>query len=308
MKKLLNALASFAPQERILLDQPMSKYTSFRIGGPADVIFLPENAGEIIMAKAMAEESGVPVTVVGCGSNLLVSDDGIRGLVILLGKPFSAVEVQGNVIHAQAGARMSALANAALNHSLTGLEFASGIPGSVGGGVYMNAGAYGGQMSDVTVEVEMIRDGMVVRVPAEEMDFGYRHSAAMEDESLIVGATFVLQAGDAGEIRAKMDDLNGRRRDKQPLEYPSAGSVFKRPEGYFAGALIEQSGLKGCRIGGAEVSEKHAGFIVNRGGATAQDVCDLVAHVQKTVKENFGVWMETEIRFVGGEGDQAERG
>lgn len=301
MKKLLNALTSFAGEDRVRQDQPMDRYTSFRIGGPADVVFQPETAQEIIMAQALAAEDDVPVTVVGCGSNLLVSDDGIRGLVILLGKPFSQIEVQGNVIHAQAGARMSALANAALANGLTGLEFASGIPGSVGGGVYMNAGAYGGQLSDVIVEVEMIRDGMVVRVPAEEMDFGYRHSAAMDEGGLIVGATFVLQSGDPAEIRAKMDDLNGRRRDKQPLEYPSAGSVFKRPEGYFAGALIEQAGLKGCRIGGAEVSEKHAGFIVNRGGATAQDVCDLVAHVQKTVQEQFGVWLETEIRFLGGE-------
>lgn len=301
MKKLLNALTSFAGEDRVRQDQPMDRYTSFRIGGPADIMFQPETAQEIIMAQALAAEADVPVTVVGCGSNLLVSDAGIRGLVILLGKPFSQIEVQGNVIHAQAGARMSALANAALANGLAGLEFASGIPGSVGGGVYMNAGAYGGQLSDVIVEVEIIRDGMVVRVPAEEMDFGYRHSAAMDEGSLIVGATFVLQPGDPAAIRAKMDDLNGRRRDKQPLEYPSAGSVFKRPEGYFAGALIEQAGLKGCRIGGAEVSEKHAGFIVNRGGATAQDVCDLVAHVQKTVQEQFGVWLDTEIRFLGGE-------
>ena len=299
MKKLLNALTSFAGAERVRQDQPMDRYTSFRIGGPADILFLPETAEEIIMAQALANEDGVPVTIVGCGSNLLVSDEGIRGLVILLGKPFSHIEVQGNVIHAQAGARMSALANAALSNGLAGLEFASGIPGSVGGGVYMNAGAYGGQLSDVIVEVEMIRDGMVVRVPAAEMDFGYRHSAAMDEGGLIVGATFELRSGDPADIRALMDDLNGRRRDKQPLEYPSAGSVFKRPEGYFAGALIEQAGLKGCRIGGAEVSEKHAGFIVNRGGATAKDVCDLVAHVQHTVQEKFGVWMETEIRFIG---------
>lgn len=301
MKNLLNALISFAGAERVRQDQPMDKLTSFRIGGPADILFYPQSAEEIIMAQAMAAEAEVPVTVVGCGSNLLVSDEGIRGLVIALGRPFGEVIVEGNVIHAQAGARMSALANAALNAGLTGLEFASGIPGSVGGGVYMNAGAYGGQLSDCIREVEMIRDGMVVRVPAEEMDFGYRHSAAMDAGGLIVGATFVLSEGDPAQIRATMDDLNGRRRDKQPLEYPSAGSVFKRPEGYFAGALIEQSGLKGCRIGGAEVSEKHAGFIVNRGGATAQDVQDLIKHVQNTVQERFGVWMETEIRFVGGE-------
>lgn len=301
LENLLNELMAFAGEERVLRNAPMDKQTSFRIGGPADILFYPADAQEILRAQALAKEHGVPVTVIGCGSNLLVSDKGIRGLVIVLGRPFGAIEVVGNVIRAQAGARMSALANAALNASLAGLEFASGIPGSVGGGVYMNAGAYGGQMSDVVVEVEMIRGGEIVRVPASEMDFGYRHSAAMEQDALIVGAVFELPAGDAVEIRAKMDDFNGRRRDKQPLEFPSAGSVFKRPEGYFAGALIEQSGLKGCRVGGAEVSEKHAGFIVNRGGATAQDVRDLVAHVQQTVQQNFGVWMETEIRFIGEE-------
>lgn len=301
MKNLLNQLIAFAGEERVLANQALDRYTSFRIGGPADILFFPADAQEILRAQALADEAGVPVTVIGCGSNLLVSDKGVRGLVIALGKPFSAIEVEGNVIRAQAGARMSALANAALSNSLAGLEFASGIPGSVGGGVYMNAGAYGGQMSDVVREVEMMRGGEVIRVPASDMDFGYRHSAAMDQGGLIVGATFELAAGDAAEIRAKMDDFNGRRRDKQPLEYPSAGSVFKRPEGYFAGALIEQSGLKGCRVGGAEVSEKHAGFIVNRGGATAQDVRELVAHVQKTVQQNFGVWMETEIRMIGEE-------
>lgn len=301
MEKLLNALISFAGEERVLVDQLMERYTTFRIGGPADILFYPETAQEILVAQALAVEAEVPVTVIGCGSNLLVGDKGVRGLVIALGKPFGGIEVEGNVIHAQAGARMSALANAALAHGLAGLEFASGIPGSVGGGVYMNAGAYGGQLSDVIRDVELIRDGMVVRVPAEEMDFGYRHSAAMDEEALITGATFVLQPGDPEEIRAKMSDLNGRRRDKQPLEYPSAGSVFKRPEGYFAGALIEQSGLKGCSVGGAQVSEKHAGFIVNRGGATAQDVCDLVEHVQQTVQQKFGVWLDTEIRFIGEE-------
>ena len=262
-------------------------------------MFFPETPQEILVAQALATESGVPVTVIGCGSNLLVSDAGIRGLVIALGKPFSRIEVRGNAIFAQAGARLSAVANAALAHGLTGLEFASGIPGSVGGGAYMNAGAYGGQLSDVLTEVELLRDGMAVRVPASEMDFGYRHSAAMESGALITGATFALQPGDPEEIRARMDDLNGRRRDKQPLEYPSAGSTFKRPEGYFAGALIEQAGLKGCRIGGAMVSEKHAGFIVNAGNATAQDVFELIMRVQHTVLDRSGVWLEPEVRLIG---------
>lgn len=299
MEKFLDALMSFAGPERVKLDQPMDRYTTFRIGGPADVMFFPETPQEILVAQALATESGVPVTVIGCGSNLLVSDAGIRGLVIALGKPFSRIEVRGNAIFAQAGARLSAVANAALAHGLTGLEFASGIPGSVGGGAYMNAGAYGGQLSDVLTEVELLRDGMAVRVPASEMDFGYRHSAAMESGALITGATFALQPGDAEEIRARMDDLNGRRRDKQPLEYPSAGSTFKRPEGYFAGALIEQAGLKGCRIGGAMVSEKHAGFIVNAGNATAQDVFELIMRVQHTVLDRSGVWLEPEVRLIG---------
>ena len=299
MEKFLDALMSFAGPERVKLDQPMDRYTTFRIGGPADVMFFPETPQEILVAQALATESGVPVTVIGCGSNLLVSDAGIRGLVIALGKPFSRIEVRGNAIFAQAGARLSAVANAALAHGLTGLEFASGIPGSVGGGAYMNAGAYGGQLSDVLTEVELLRDGMAVRVPASERDFGYRHSAAMESGALITGATFALQPGDPAEIRALMDDLNGRRRDKQPLEYPSAGSTFKRPEGYFAGALIEQAGLKGCRIGGAMVSEKHAGFIVNAGNATAQDVFELIMRVQHTVLDRSGVWLEPEVRLIG---------
>ena len=299
MEKFLDALMSFAGPDRVKLDQPMERYTTFRIGGPADVMFFPETPQEILVAQALATESGVPVTVIGCGSNLLVSDAGIRGLVIALGKPFSRIEVRGNAIFAQAGARLSAVANAALAHGLTGLEFASGIPGSVGGGAYMNAGAYGGQLSDVLTEVELLRDGMAVRVPASEMDFGYRHSAAMESGALITGATFALQPGDPEEIRARMDDLNGRRRDKQPLEYPSAGSTFKRPEGYFAGALIEQAGLKGCRIGGAMVSEKHAGFIVNAGNATAQDVFELIMRVQHTVLDRSGVWLEPEVRLIG---------
>ena len=299
MEKFLDALMSFAGPERVKLDQPMDRYTTFRIGGPADVMFFPETPQEILVAQALATESGVPVTVIGCGSNLLVSDAGIRGLVIALGKPFSRIEVRGNAIFAQAGARLSAVANAALAHGLTGLEFASGIPGSVGGGAYMNAGAYGGQLSDVLTEVELLRDGMAVRVPASEMDFGYRHSAAMESGALITGAAFCLQPGDPAEIRARMDDLNGRRRDKQPLEYPSAGSTFKRPEGYFAGALIEQAGLKGCRIGGAMVSEKHAGFIVNAGNATAQDVFELIMRVQHTVLDRSGVWLEPEVRLIG---------
>lgn len=299
MEKFLDALMSFAGPERVKLDQPMDRYTTFRIGGPADVMFFPETPQEILVAQALATESGVPVTVIGCGSNLLVSDAGIRGLVIALGKPFSRIEVRENAIFAQAGARLSAVANAALAHGLTGLEFASGIPGSVGGGAYMNAGAYGGQLSDVLTEVELLRDGMAVRVPASEMDFGYRHSAAMESGALITGATFALQPGAPEEIRARMDDLNGRRRDKQPLEYPSAGSTFKRPEGYFAGALIEQAGLKGCRIGGAMVSEKHAGFIVNAGNATAQDVFELIMRVQHTVLDRSGVWLEPEVRLIG---------
>ena len=299
MEKFLDALMSFAGPERVRLDQPMERYTTFRIGGPADVMFFPETPQEILVAQALATESGVPVTVIGCGSNLLVSDAGIRGLVIALGKPFARIEVRDDTIFAQAGARLSAVANAALAHGLTGLEFASGIPGSVGGGVYMNAGAYGGQLSDVLTEVELLRDGMAVRVPASEMDFGYRHSAAMESGALITGATFALQPGDPEQIRARMDDLNGRRRDKQPLEYPSAGSTFKRPEGHFAGALIEQAGLKGCRIGGAMVSEKHAGFIVNVGNATAQDVFELIMRVQHTVLDRSGVWLEPEVRLIG---------
>ena len=299
MEELARELSSFAETDRILIREPMRDHTTFRVGGPADVCFRPQNRDEARRAVTLARERGIPCLVAGNGSNLIVRDGGIRGLVILLGERFSEITVEGNTIRCEAGAKLSQLANAALEHGLTGLEFASGIPGSVGGGCAMNAGAYGGQLSDVLVRAEVLRDGEFVTYSREEMEMGYRTTRPLREGSVVLAAEFALQEGDRDAIAETMRDLNARRRDKQPLNFPSAGSVFKRPEGYFAGALIEQADLKGETVGGAQVSEKHAGFIVNTGGATASDVLNLIRKVQDRVQEHAGVHLECEVRIVG---------
>lgn len=285
--------------DRVKTNEPMSMHTTYRVGGPADVVFYPTTEEEVQTAIALAKENGIPCHVFGNGSNLIVRDGGIRGLVILLGEHYAEVKVEGTRVYAQAGASLSRVATAALNASLTGLEFASGIPGSLGGGCAMNAGAYGGQLSDVFVSARVLTDNGIEVFDKDRMEMGYRSTAALKTGAVVLSAEFELAEGDAEEISAKMKDLNARRRDKQPLNLPSAGSVFKRPEGYFAGALIEQSGLKGYTIGGAQVSEKHAGFIVNIGGATAADILNLIAYVQEKVKANFGVMLELEQQIVG---------
>ena len=262
MQHLLNTLRKIAP-DRVLENAPMSRYTTFRVGGPADALFLPASVEELQAVLAAAKAEGVPVCLIGNGSNLIVRDGGIRGLVIALGEPFSELRVEGTQLWAQAGARLSAVAAAAQRAGLAGLEFASGIPGTLGGGCAMNAGAYGGELKGVLVWADVLLDGELRRLSRDEMEMGYRS------------------------------------REKQPLNLPSAGSTFKRPEGHFAGALIEQCGLKGCRIGGAQVSEKHAGFIVNVGDATAADILQLIAHVQAVVQAQTGVHLETEVRVLG---------
>ncbi len=299
MQNLAKVLASFADEAQILIDEPMKNHTTFRVGGPADICFFPSDADELINAMNAAREMNVPCMVMGNGSNMVVRDGGIRGLVIILGDRFAGISVCGTRISCQAGAMLSKLAAAALENSLTGLEFASGIPGTLGGGAVMNAGAYGGQLSDVLVSAKVLVDGHVETYTLEQMDMGYRTTRPLREGAIVLSAEFELQKGDKETISATMRDLNGRRRDKQPLNFPSAGSTFKRPEGYFAGALIEQSGLKGCSVGGAQVSEKHAGFIINTGNATAADILGLIAHVQKVVMENFGVELECEVRIVG---------
>ncbi len=291
--KLSNAGIDFAE------NAPMSNYTSFKIGGPADILIEVASSESAVNAINLCRDAGVGITVIGKGSNLLVSDEGIEGAVIVFTAK-NAIRVKDNLLTAEAGAPLTAVCVEAKNRALSGLEFAYGIPASVGGAVYMNAGAYGGMISDVLTEaVCLLPDGSIKSFYRDDFNFGYRKSCFMSNGAVILSATFELSNGKPAEIADKMNELMGRRKDKQPLEYPSAGSVFKRPEGYFAGALIEQSGLKGYRIGGAEVSVKHAGFIVNRGGATCADVLALVEHIKKTVSEKFGVELETEIRKIG---------
>lgn len=299
MEKLYEKLRSMAGEDRLLRNEPMSSHTTFRVGGPADLMFFPENAGELAHALKAAQESGVPVLVMGNGSNMIVRDGGIRGLVIVLGERFSEITVDGCVLTAQAGASMARVAGAAQAAGLTGLEFISGIPGTLGGGCAMNAGAYGGQLSDALISADVLLDGEVRTLSLEEMEMGYRTTLPLRKGGIVLCARFGLKPDDGEAIMARMKDLNARRRDKQPLNFPSAGSTFKRPEGYFAGALIEQSGLKGVSVGGAQVSEKHAGFIINTGNATAADILALIGKVQETVLRNFGVQLETEVRILG---------
>lgn len=275
----------------------LKDYTTFRIGGPADVLALPRTEAELLKIVSAARLLGAQVFVLGNGSNLLVRDGGVRGVVIAL-KHLSEVRTDGVRITAQAGALLPAVAARALKEGLSGLEFASGIPGSLGGAIRMNAGAYGGQMSDVALSARVLRGGQVVTLSKDELALGYRTSA-IRDGDVLIDATLELSRGDKGEIARTMDDLNARRRDKQPLNYPSAGSTFKRPPGHFAGALIEVANLKGVSVGGAQVSEKHAGFIVNTGGATAADVLRLISHVQAEVLKSGGVVIETEVHIVG---------
>lgn len=296
----LRAATSIA---QVLEHEPMARHTTMRVGGPAEILFSPANEGELLFAVREAKRAGAPFRIIGNGSNLLVLDGGLPGLTIRLGEAFSKISVDGNQIRAQAGALLSRVAAAARDASLTGLEFASGIPGSAGGGMAMNAGAYGGQLSDVFEGCRALdpETGIISALGPAEMALGYRESAALSRGLIVTEAAFRLTAGDRTAIQAKMDDLSARRREKQPLNLPSAGSMFKRPEGHFAGALIEQAGLKGLRVGGACVSEKHAGFVVNDRNATARDVLDLIRLVQARVLEHSGVRLETEVRILGEE-------
>ncbi len=283
----------------VIRDAEMRQYTTLRLGGKADWLAFPRNAEEIAALYAEAGQAGLPVTVIGHGSNLLVLDGGIRGLVIRVEKNMRSIRREGNRLIAQAGAMLGTAAAAAAEAGLTGLEFASGIPGTVGGGMTMNAGAYGGEMSDVTVRVDGITpDGKPISLNRDEMRFGYRTSAVKERNLIVTEVTMELQPGDPAGIRAKMSELNARRAEKQPLDVPSAGSTFKRPEGFFAAALIDQCGLKGYSIGGAQVSRKHAGFLVNN-GSSSRDYLALVRYVQQVVQEQTGVQLEPEIRIVG---------
>lgn len=294
--KFIQALGA----ERVIFDEPMSKHTTFRIGGPADVFAMPETYEQIGEILKLCKAEGLPFFVLGNGSNLLVSDKGYRGVIIQMDRNMQEIRLEGNTIRACAGALLSSIAVAARNASLTGFEFAGGIPGTLGGACVMNAGAYGGEMKDVLKEVMvMTRDGEVLTLPAEKLEMGYRTSIIKKMGYLVLEAVISLEKGDEEAIRDRMKELSDLRTQKQPLDLPSAGSTFKRPEGYFAGKLIMDSGLRGCRIGGAQVSEKHCGFVVNADGATAGDVRALMDHVIQVVKEKHGVTLEPEVKFLG---------
>ena len=296
IEKFLNLLG----KDRVLVDEPMKRHTTFRIGGPADFFLLPSTVDEVRGILEICREEELPYFILGNGSNLLVSDKGYRGVIIQLYRNFSNISVEGNEICASSGALLSQIAAAARNASLTGFEFAGGIPGTLGGAVFMNAGAYGGELKDVLKEaVVMTEQGEILTLPVEKLDMGYRTSRIKKAGYLVLEARLVLEQGDMDKIRDITKDLTEKRVSKQPLEYPSAGSTFKRPEGYFAGKLIMDAGLRGYQVGDAQVSEKHCGFVINKGNATAADVLKLIENVREKVQEQFGVTLEPEVKFLG---------
>ena len=298
----LQAIFAGCTAKPLLVAEPMAKHTSFRIGGPADLLAQPADEAELAALLKVASEHAVPVTLIGNGSNLLVRDKGIRGLVIKLGNLFSGVEVCGNTLTFGCGVSLAMASKKAASLSLSGLEFAVGIPGTIGGAVYMNAGAYDGEMAKVVIKVRVMDEqGKTSELAASELDFAYRHTALQNSGRIVTSVTVSLVPGDADAIAAKMADFSQRRISKQPLELPSAGSMFKRPPGYFAGTLIDQTGLKGYTVGGAQVSTKHAGFVVNIGGATASDVLQLISDVQSKVFAAHGVHLEPEVLVLGEE-------
>lgn len=297
---LYEELCAIAGEENVLQDEPMSGHTTFRIGGPADFFVTPSKAEEIRRIIELCRAEKVPYYVVGNGSNLLVGDKGYRGVIIQIYKNMNRISVAGEEISVQAGALLSKVAAAACEAELEGMEFASGIPGTMGGAVRMNAGAYGGEMKQVLkMAVVLTPEGEIVTIPAEEMGMGYRTSIVSKMDYVVLEAVLSLKRGRKAEIRARMDELREKRVEKQPLEYGSAGSTFKRPEGYFAGKLIQDAGLRGFRIGNAQVSEKHCGFVINLGGATAAEVSELMTEVVRRVEETSGVTLKPEVKRIG---------
>ena len=295
-QELLNIIS----QEQVKLEEPMKNHTTFRVGGPAEFFAQPKTVREIQDIIGLCKEKEIPYYIVGNGSNLLVSDKGYRGMIIQIFKEMNRIETQGNVIKAQAGALLSAIASRALEAGLAGFEFAAGIPGALGGACVMNAGAYGGEMKDVLSEVTVLTpEGEVLVIPDEKLELGYRTSVIAKKGYIVLEAVIRLQKGDKDEIKARMDELKEKRVTKQPLEYPSAGSTFKRPEGYFAGKLIQDAGLQGFSVGGAQVSTKHCGFVINKENATAADVAELMRQVSEKVEEKFGVRLEPEVKRLG---------
>ena len=296
--KLNNVIA----KDSILIDEPMSRHTTFRVGGPADFFVTPKAKEEVRDVIRICKEAGMPYYIIGNGSNLLVSDAGYRGVIVQIYKEMNEVKVEGDLVKAQAGALLSGIAAKALGAELSGFEFASGIPGTIGGACVMNAGAYGGEMKDVLESVTVLTgEGNIIELGRNELELGYRTSVIAKKGYIVLGAVLKLERGDGEKIKTYMDELKEKRVTKQPLEYPSAGSTFKRPEGYFAGKLIEDAGLRGFQVGGAQVSEKHCGFVINRDHATAADIMELMRQVQIRVKENSGVDLEPEVKRLGDE-------
>lgn len=296
--KLNNVIA----KDSILTDEPMSRHTTFRVGGPADFFVTPKAKEEVRDVIRICKEAGMPYYIIGNGSNLLVSDAGYRGVIVQIYKKMNEVKVEGDLVKAQAGALLSGIAAKALGAELSGFEFASGISGTIGGACVMNAGAYGGEMKDVLESVTVLTgEGKIIELGRNELELGYRTSVIAKKGYIVLGAVLKLERGDGEKIKTYMDELKEKRVTKQPLEYPSAGSTFKRPEGYFAGKLIEDAGLRGFQVGGAQVSEKHCGFVINRDHATAADIMELMRQVQIRVKENSGVDLEPEVKRLGDE-------
>lgn len=297
--EFLDELRKIVKPEYILEKEPMERHTTFRVGGPADVLVTPSRE-ELSAVVKLCKEQGVPYYIVGNGSNLLVGDKGIRGVVIAMTGRMGDIVCDGEIIRAGAGTSLALVASKAASESLTGMEFAAGIPGTIGGAVVMNAGAYGGEMKDILVRALVMDElGNEKELSAEQLDLGYRHSCISEEQLIVLEVTLKLKKGHIDDIRAKMAELREQRMAKQPLEYPSAGSTFKRPEGYFAGKLIMDAGLRGFSVGGAQVAEKHCGFVINKGNATAADISLLMKEVAAKVEEQFGVMLEPEVKMLG---------
>ncbi len=299
-KVLFNKLEQIIDSKLIRFNEPMSRHTTFRIGGNADCFITLDNEETLKTIVKMCKEMNTPYYIIGNGSNLLVSDKGIRGVVIQIYKGMNQVSVEGTKIYAQAGALLSQIAKSAITHELKGFEFAAGIPGTLGGAVVMNAGAYGGEMKDIIESVRVLSyEGEVKELMLDELELGYRTSILAKKDFIVLGATLRLEKGEISSIKAKLEELKIQRVTKQPLEYPSGGSTFKRPEGYFAAKLIDDAGLRGYQVGGAQVSEKHCGFVINVGGATANDVVILTDFIAKKVKEEFQINIELEVKKIG---------
>ena len=297
--QFLTELENIMAGSGIFMEEPMKKHTTFRVGGPADVLVQPDETA-LAAGLGLCRQYHVPYSFIGNGSNLLVGDKGIRGVVIEMTEPMGNIEVHGTQITAQAGAMLSKIANTAASNGLGGMEFAAGIPGSVGGAVVMNAGAYGGEMKDIIERVYVLdENGAQLELDRDALDLSYRHSCIPEKKYIVTKVVLELVPRDEVEIRSKMKELNEKRAEKQPLQYPSAGSTFKRPEGYFAGKLIMDAGLRGYQVGGAQVSEKHCGFVINKGDATAADICQLMRDVADKVQAQFGVVLEPEVKMIG---------